>query len=103
MLDRAESAQISEIVEIDVPVVDLVAALAQQIADHVLARPLGAAGRGDRDEGLRRRKLRIESLVNGGKDSLLRLGSHAAAPWGDIRQGGSRSVTCFHPAGYCAK
>jgi hypothetical protein len=44
MLDRAEAAQIFQDVEVDVPVVDLVATRPQQIADHVLARPFSAAG-----------------------------------------------------------
>src|ERR1700674_2775150 len=46
MLDRTDPTQILEVVDVDMPVVDLVAALAQQIADHVLARSLRAAGRG---------------------------------------------------------
>src|SRR6266849_8850088 len=52
MLDRAEAAQILEIVDVDMPVVDLVAALPQQIPDHVLARPLGAADGGDPTKSL---------------------------------------------------
>ena len=34
MLDRAEAAQILEIVDVDVPVIDLIATLAQEVADH---------------------------------------------------------------------
>ena len=34
MLDRAEAAQILQIVDVDMPVVDLIAALAQKIADQ---------------------------------------------------------------------
>ena len=83
MLDRAEAAQVLQIVDIDMPVVDLVAALPQQIADHVLAWSLGAAGRGDRDEIPRRRKLRVEAGIDGVEDFLLRIGIHlAAAPVG---------------------
>ena len=69
MFDRAKAAQIPEIMEIDVPVVDLVAALAQQVSDHVLARPLGAAGRGNRDEIPRGRELGIEIGVDRVEDS----------------------------------
>ena len=50
MFDRAEPAQILEIVDVDMPVVDLVAALPQKITDHVLAWPLRAAGRRNRDK-----------------------------------------------------
>ena len=71
MLDRAEAAQILQVVDVDMPVVDLVAALAQQIADHVLARPFGAAGRGYRDEIPGGRQLRVETGVDGVEDSLL--------------------------------
>ncbi len=46
VLDRAEAAQILEVVDIDMPVVDLVAARAQEVADRVLARPSRATGRG---------------------------------------------------------
>ena len=76
MLDRAIAAQILEIVEIEMPVVDLIAALAQEIADHVLARTFGAAGRGDRDEIARRRKLGIEAGIDGIQDFLLCIGVH---------------------------
>jgi len=68
---RAEAAQIPEIVDIDMPIVDLVAALPQEIADHVLARPFRAAGRRNRDKVSCGRKLRIEIGVDRIKDSLL--------------------------------
>ena len=55
------------------PVVDLVAALAQEIADHVLARPFGAAGRGNRDKIPGGRQLRVETGVDGIEDFLLLL------------------------------
>jgi hypothetical protein len=59
------------------PVIDLVAALAQEIADHVLARPLRAAGRGYGDKILRGRKLRIEIGVDRIKDFTLGIdGAH---------------------------
>ena len=77
MLDRAEAAQVLQILDVDVPVVDLVAALAQEVADHVLARPLGAAGRGDRNEIPRRRQLRVKAGIDGVEDFLLRIGIHA--------------------------
>ena len=76
MLDRAEAAQIFQIVDVDMPVVDLVAALPQEIADHVLARSLGAAGRGDRDEIAGGSELRIEAGIGGVEDSLLVVGIH---------------------------
>jgi hypothetical protein len=53
------------------PVVDLVAPLAQEIADHVLAWPLRAAGRGYRDKIPCCGKLRLEIGVNGVENSLL--------------------------------
>ncbi len=62
VLDRTEAAQVLQVVLIDDPVIHLVAALAQQAADHVLARPFGAARRGDRDKIPRHRKLRVEAL-----------------------------------------
>ena len=71
MLDRAEAAQILEVVDVDMPVVDLVAALAQEIADHVLARPFRAAGRGDRDEIACGGQLRVEAGIDGVEDFLL--------------------------------
>jgi hypothetical protein len=53
------------------PVVDLVAALPQQISDHVLARPFRAAGRGYGDKIPRGCKLGVEIGVDGVKDLLL--------------------------------
>src|SRR2546423_12845733 len=76
MLDRAIAAKVFQIVEIEMPVVDLIAALAQQIADQVLARALRAAGRGDRDEVARGRELRIEAGIDRIQDFLLCLGVH---------------------------
>src|SRR6266478_304402 len=64
MLDRTETAQIPEVVEIDVPVVDLVTALTQEIADHVLARSLRTAGGRNRYKIPGRRKLRVEIGVD---------------------------------------
>src|SRR3954453_10867345 len=68
MLDRAEAAQVLEIIDIDVPVVDLIAALAQQIADHVLARTFGAAGRGNRDKIPGGGELCVETGIDGVKE-----------------------------------
>ena len=65
MLDRAKAAQVLQIVDIDMPVVDLVAALPQEIADHVLARTFGAAGRGNCDKIPRGGELRVETGVDG--------------------------------------
>ena len=70
MRDRPEAAQILQLIDIDMPVVDLIAALAQQIADHVLARPLGAPGRGYRDKLAGGRKLRVETGVDRIEDPL---------------------------------
>src|ERR1035437_9240235 len=70
MRDRTETAQIPEIADINMPIIDLVAALAQEIADHVLARPFGAAGGWDRDKILRCRKLRVEAGIDGIENSL---------------------------------
>jgi hypothetical protein len=52
------------------PVIDLIAAQTQEVADHVLARSFGAAGRWDRDKILRGRKLRIESGIDRIQNSL---------------------------------
>ena len=71
MLDRAEAAQILQVVDVDMPVVDLIAALAQQIADHVLARPFRAAGGGNRDKVPGGRQLRVKTGIDGVEDSLL--------------------------------
>src|SRR6202521_1586442 len=68
MLDRAKAAQILQGVEIDLPVVDLVATLAQEIADHVLARPFRAAGGRYSDKIHGGRKLRVEIGVDGIED-----------------------------------
>ena len=68
MLDRTESAHIPEIVDIDMPVVDLVAALPQEIADHVLARPFRASDRGYGDKIRGGRKLRVETGIDGIED-----------------------------------
>jgi hypothetical protein len=68
MLDRAEAAQIPDIVDVDMPVVDLIAALPQEIADHVLARPFGAAGGGYSHKIPCGRKLRIETGIHGIED-----------------------------------
>ena len=58
------------------PVIDLIAPRAQEIADHVLARSLGAAGRGDRDKVAGGRKLRVEAGIDGVENSLLGIGVH---------------------------
>src|ERR1700724_1839661 len=65
MLDRAKAAQVFQIGDIDMPVVDLVAALPQEIADHVLARTLGTAGRGNCNKIPRGGELRVETGVDG--------------------------------------
>src|SRR4030088_667857 len=84
MLDWAEAAQTFKIIEIDVPVVDLVAALAQQIADRVLARTFGAACRGNRDKIPGGGELRVETGFDGVEDFACGIvGIHrAAAPIG---------------------
>ena len=97
MLDRTKTAQILQILDVDMPVVDLIAALAQQVADHVLARPFGAAGRGDRNEIPRRRQLRIKAGVNGVEDFLLRIGGHAAAPVANSKRSGARTLPRSQP------
>ena len=70
MLDRGIATQILEVVEIDMPVVDLITALAQEIADHVLARTFGAAGRGDRDKIACGLELSVEAGIDGIENSL---------------------------------
>src|SRR5690348_1946715 len=97
MLDRAEAAQVFQILDIDMPVIDLIATLAQQVADHVLARPFGATRRRDRNEIPCRRQLRIKAGVNGVEDSLLRIGRHAAAPVEGSRWSGGRTLPRSQP------
>src|ERR1700737_3583487 len=71
MLDRAEAAQILQVVDIDMPIVDLVAALPQEIAHHVLARPFRAPGTRNRDKIFCDSKLRVEIGVDGIEDFSL--------------------------------
>ena len=75
MLDRSKTAQLFQCIEIDGPVVDLVSPLAQEIADHVLTRPLRAARRGDRDEIPRHGKLRVERVIHRAQNSPLNVGN----------------------------
>jgi hypothetical protein len=84
MLDRAEAAQVLEIIYIDVPVVNLIAALAQHIPHHVLARTFGATGGGNRDKIPCGGELRVEAGVDGVKDFAFDIvGTHCgAAPVG---------------------
>jgi hypothetical protein len=70
VLDRPEAAQVLQIRKIDVPVVDFVVALAQQIADHVLTRPFRTPGGRDRDKIHCGGQLRVETGVDGVEDSL---------------------------------
>src|ERR1700736_999741 len=70
MLDRAKAAQVFQIVDIDMPVIDLVAALPQEIADHVLARTFGTAGRGNCNKIPSGGELRVETGVDGIEDLL---------------------------------
>src|SRR5438132_12488113 len=97
MFDRAKAAQVLQILDVDMPVVDLIAALAQEIAEHVLARPFGAAGRGNRNEIPCRRQLRIKAGVNGVEDFLLRIGRHAAAPVENSKGSGARTLPRSQP------
>jgi hypothetical protein len=71
MFDPPKAAQVHQRTEIDVPVVDLETALAQQIGDHVLARSLSTAGRGNSDKVPDGCKLRLEAGIDGVEDSLL--------------------------------
>lgn len=97
MLDRTKTAQILQILDVDMPVVDFIAALPQEIADHVLAWPLGAAGRGDRDEIPRRCQLRVKAGIDGVEDFLLRIGRHAAAPVENSKRSGVRTLPRSQP------
>ena len=97
MLDRAEATQTLQILDVDMPVVDLIAALAQEIADHVLAWPFGAASRGNRNEIFRRRQLRVKASVDGVEDFLLRIGRHAAAPVETSKRSGARTLPRSQP------
>jgi hypothetical protein len=40
MLDRTEAAQFFQVIDIDVPVIDFIATLPQQVAHHILTRAL---------------------------------------------------------------
>src|ERR1700744_2532341 len=71
MLDRPIAAQILQIVEIDMPIVDLVAAFAQEIADHVLARALSTTRGGNCDKVARGLELGIEAGIDGIEDFLV--------------------------------
>ena len=64
MLDRTDAAQTLQFIDIDMPIVDLVAPLPQQVAHHVLARPFSTARAGDRGELPRGFDLPIERLVH---------------------------------------
>ena len=97
MLDRTETAQILQILDVDMPIVDLIAALAQEIADHVLARPFGAAGRGNCNEFPCRRQLRVKAGVDGVEDFLLRIGRHAAAPVESSKRSGACTLPRSQP------
>src|SRR5690348_13224900 len=70
MLDRTVAAQSLEIVEINMPVVDLITSLAQEIADHILARTFRASGRGDRDKIACCLELGLEAGIDGIEDFL---------------------------------
>src|SRR5438067_8213778 len=74
MLDRTEAAQIFQLVEVDMPIVDLVAALPQEIAHHVLAWAFRAASRRNRDKVPCGRKLRVEICVDSVDNSLMAIG-----------------------------
>jgi hypothetical protein len=69
-LDRSIAGQRLQVVLIDDPVVGLVAALAQQAREHVLARPFLAARARNGCEGDRSRDLRLEGGLDGGLDAL---------------------------------
>ena len=60
VLDRAKAAQILEVLDIDVPIVDFVAAFAQEVGHHVLARAFRAARGRNRDKIAGRRQLRVK-------------------------------------------
>ena len=83
MLDRTVTAHVLERIELDVPIVDLVAAHAQEIAEHVLAGPFGAASGGNGDEIARGRELMVESVVDGVDDSLRDVGREHACSGSD--------------------
>src|SRR5215210_1045138 len=70
MFDWSEAAQVFQLIDVDMPVVDLVAALAQKISDHVLARSFRTSGGGNGDKIPCGRKLRIEIVVDGVENSL---------------------------------
>jgi hypothetical protein len=80
MLDRTKTAQILQIVDVDMPVVDFVAALAQEIGHHVLARPLRATGGGYSDKIPCGGELGIEAGIDGIEDFFLGIdGIHGVA------------------------
>ena len=79
MLDRTKAAQTPEVIDIDMPVVNLIAARAQEVADHILTRPLGAAGRWNRNEVPGRGKLNIEIVIDRIQDFLPYIRIHRIA------------------------
>ena len=94
MLDRAKTAQILQIPDIDMPVIDLIATLAQQVADHVLARSFGATGRRDRNKIHRRCQLRIKAGIDGVENFLF----VSASCGGSTRElSGARSLARSQP------
>ena len=76
MFDRPKAAQILQIVDVDMPIVDLVGALAQEIGDHILAWSLRAPYRGYRDQVPRGGELGFKSGVDGIENALGFAGFH---------------------------
>jgi hypothetical protein len=101
MLDRTKTAQILQIVDVDMPVVDLLAAPAQEIGHHVLARPLRATGGRNRDEIPRGGKLGIEAGIDGIEDFFLGIqGIHGVAFPVIFRKGCVAAIKSYF-AGVC--
>src|SRR3981081_2916151 len=96
MLDRSEAAHILQIVDLDMPVIDLITALPQQIADHVLTRAFGAAGGGNRHEIPGGGTLGVKVGVHRIEDFLLCVGGGHRTP---VLQSLSESQACpYTPA-----
>jgi hypothetical protein len=74
MFDRPVARQILHVVNLNLPIVHLVAALVEQIGHHILARTLGAPGARNRDEILRGGDLLVEMRVHGITDAAGNIG-----------------------------
>src|SRR5438132_13659122 len=98
MPNWTEPAQSPEVVDIDMPVIDLIAALTQEVADHVLAGPFGTAGGWDRDKFFRRRKLRVETGIDRVENSLAGIADHRVVVSSDLFRSDQTTLCLILPS-----